>query len=303
MEADGRTNLRLPADCSISQAVGILTRLFMHLPTDFAAEARMLVCAAAGVGRLDFLRDPERRLDARSARSLEEMAARRLEREPVSRIIGRRGFWSLDLEVAPGVLDPRADTETVVEAAVRLLIKRRDDPLRIIDLGTGSGAILCALLKEFPAATGVGLDASPDACAAARRNLTRCGLDSRADVIAGSWEHAVAGRFDLVASNPPYVESEVIPVLDPEVNRHDPILALDGGVDGLDAYRSIAMRLGDWMLPRAVVVFETGSAQAPAVTKIMTGHGFRPEGLWRDLGGNDRVVAFSRPEQTAARAS
>lgn len=297
METSGRTNFHLPADCSISQAVTHLSRLFASLPTDFTAEARMLVCAAANVDRLAFLRDPDRKLDAESARRLDAMATRRLAREPVSRIIGRRGFWSLDLEVTSGVLDPRGDTETLVEAALRLLNKRRNESLRIMDLGTGSGAILCALLSEFPNAIGVGLDASPDACAAARRNLERCGLADRARIIHGSWADSVSGRFDLIASNPPYIESDVIPTLDPEVTLHDPTLALDGGPDGLEAYRSIADGLHNWMQSSAMAVLEIGSEQAGPVTNVMQRKGLRPEGLWRDLGGNDRVLAFSVPEQ------
>jgi release factor glutamine methyltransferase len=292
----GRQIEGLASDLTVAGAVADVARSLSGLPTDYAAEARMLVCAAAGIQRLDLLRDPGRKLGEPAAAMLRTMVQRRLQREPVTRIIGRRGFWSLDMEVAPEVLDPRGDTETIVEAALELLGRRRADPIRILDLGTGSGVILCALLSEFVHATGVAVDLSEAACDLCRRNLQHNGLAARATVIAGSWTHAVEGRYDLIVSNPPYIESGVIPDLDPEVKHYDPLLALDGGSDGLDAYRSIAGLIPGWMCPESIVIFEVGDQQATSVTEVMGRAGLRPLGRWRDLGGHDRALAFAAAE-------
>ena len=200
-------------------------------------------------------------------------------------------FWTLDLAVAPSVLDPRPDTETLVETALRFVAERRDAPLSILDLGAGSGAIACALLSELPAARAVAVDLSQDACAATAANLARCGLSDRAAVVRGRWAEALQARFDLIVSNPPYVRTEDIAGLDPEVRLHDPALALDGGADGLERYREI---IGD--LPRlidedTVVVFEVGFDQAGGVAALLEAHGFNIERVARDVGGHERVVA------------
>lgn len=292
----GRQYEGLASDLTVAMAVADVARSLSGLPTDYTAEARMLVCAAVGIQGLDLLRDPGRKLGETAAAMLRSMVQRRLQREPVTRIIGRRGFWSLDMEVAAEVLDPRSDTETIIEAALNLLGHRRADPIRILDLGTGSGAILCGLLSEFTQATGVAIDLSNAACDLCRRNLQRNGLAARATVIAGSWTDAVEGRYDLIVSNPPYVETGVISTLDPEVNRYDPLLALDGGADGLDAYRSIAGLLPRWMRPESIVIFEIGEKQADSVTEVMGRAGLRPLGRWRDLGGHDRALAFAAAE-------
>jgi release factor glutamine methyltransferase len=209
----------------------------------------------------------------------------------VSRILGERGFWTLDLTVAPGVLDPRPDTETLIETALSLVAEKRDAPLAILDLGSGSGAIACALLSELPAAWALAVDLSPDACAASAANLARCGFSDRAYVVRGRWAEALQGGFDLIVANPPYVRSDDIAGLDPEVRLHDPALALDGGADGLERYREI---IGD--LPRlidedTVVVFEVGFDQAGGVAALLEAHGFNIERVARDVGGHERVVA------------
>jgi release factor glutamine methyltransferase len=202
---------------------------------DGAADARLLLCAAGGLDRADLIRDPDLPLGAAALERLEPMAGRRAAGEPVSRILARREFWGLPLALSPDVLDPRPDTETLVVAALSEIGDRRGAPLQLLDLGVGSGAILCALLSELPAATGVAVDLSEPAARQARANLAACGLASRSRVVVGSWGAALAEPFDLIVSNPPYIASGEIDGLAREVKRHDPPLALDGGSDGLDA--------------------------------------------------------------------
>jgi release factor glutamine methyltransferase len=260
-------------------------------------DARALLRAAAGLTRLELALAPRAPLSQEEARALSRYAARRAAREPVSRIVGERGFWTLDLAVAPDVLDPRPDTETLVETALRLVAERRDAPLSILDLGAGSGAIVCALLSELPAARAVAVDLSVQACAATAANLARCGLAGRASVVRGRWAEALQARFDLVVSNPPYVRTGDIEGLEPEVRLHDPALALDGGADGLDCYREIIGDLPRLLAEDAVILFEVGFDQAASVAELLGAQDFNIERVTRDVGGHERVVAarFSPP--------
>lgn len=254
-------------------------------------EARALLRGAAGLSRLELALAPRAPLSEDELRVLSDYAARRIVREPLSRILGERGFWTLDLTVAPGVLDPRPDTETLVETALSLVAQRRDSPLSILDLGSGSGAIACALLSELPGAWALAVDLSPEACAATAANLARCGFSDRASVIRGRWAEALQGGFDLIVSNPPYVRSDDIAGLDPEVRLHDPALALDGGADGLDCYRDIIRDLPRLLADDALVLFEVGFDQAASVAALLGGHGLQIERVVRDAGGIERVVA------------
>ena len=266
---------------------------------DPALDARLLVCAAAQITHADLVRDPDLELGEVTARRLEDFAARRIAREPVSRILGSRGFWDLDLLVTAAVLDPRPETETLVEAALEALAERREAALHIVDLGTGSGALLCALLSEFPAATGVGIDLSVAACAVARRNLVRCGLAGRGEIHHGDWAAAEGRRFDLAIANPPYIVSEMICALAPEVRDHDPRLALDGGADGLDATRAIADLLPRILAADGLAILETGAGQGEAVRALVQRAGLTAAAPRRDLAGRARaVVAFVRPPGT-----
>lgn len=208
----------------------------------------------------------------------------------MSRILGARGFWTLDLMVAPDVLDPRGDTETLVEATLALIAERAA-PLAILDLGAGSGAILCALLSELPNARGVAVDLSEAACAATRANLARCGLSDRAGILRGRWGDALAASvFDIIVSNPPYVRAGDLATLDPEVRLHDPALALDGGADGLDCYRDIAADLRRLLAPGGLVALEVGFDQAASVAALLRAQGLEIAGVARDAGGHERVV-------------
>lgn len=215
---------------------------------------------------------------------LEALAERRAAREPVSRIVGRREFWSREFLLTPETFDPRPDSETVVEAALAAVPSCGT----VLDLGTGSGCLLAALLAERPDAWGLGIDRSPGACRAAQRNLS--GL--RAAVAAGYWGTAVGGRFDLVVSNPPYIPSADIAELMPEVRDHDPRLALDGGADGLDAYRAILGDLSRLLSPGGAAVLELGIGQAESVAALADSSGLRVRDIRADLGGIPRAMVL-----------
>ncbi len=258
-------------------------------------DARLLVCAACGFDHAALVRDPDHPLGAAAA-VLERYAARRLGGEPVSRILGRREFWGLTLLVDEAVLDPRPETEGLVAAALDAVGGRTDAALRILELGLGSGAVLCALLREFPRAEGVGVDRSPAACRTAARNLARhfAGHGHRAHVVCGDWSDAIDGPFDLVVSNPPYIPSAEIPRLDAEVRLHDPPGALDGGVDGLDAFRAIVPRLGSLLAPGGTAALECGWRQGATVAGMMRGAGLGSVAVLNDLAGRDRIVTGLR---------
>lgn len=252
-------------------------------------DARLLVCAACGIDHLDLIRDPALPL-GEAAASLAGFADRRLAREPVSRILGAREFWGLPFAVTLDVLDPRPDTEGLVGAVLDALGGRREAPRRVLDLGTGSGAILAALLHELPGAFGVGIDASPAACAVAAANLRALGFASRAVVICSSWTEPIAGRFDAIVSNPPYIPSRVIADLDPEVRDHDPREALDGGSDGLAAYRALLPGLAARLAPGGIGAVECGWDQGGAVAALLRETGLGGVMVYRDLAGHQRVV-------------
>ncbi len=239
------------------------------------------------------MRDPDQSLGAAAA-LFEGFIARRLGREPVWRILGRREFWGLDLEITPDVLDPRPDTETLIGAALRIVGSNTARPWRILDLGTGSGAILCALLSELPAARGWAVDASAEACAVARRNLDRHGLGGRSLVLQGDWAGSLGQHsFDLVLSNPPYIETAAIAGLDPEVRAHDPARALDGGPDGLAAYRAICAQAPSLLAGAGHVLLEVGVGQARDVAALLQAAGLGSTATAHDLAGIERVVIGS----------
>jgi release factor glutamine methyltransferase len=251
-------------------------------------EAQLLVGAAVGLDRQALWRDAHMPLRAAVADTLEAWVGRRLAHEPVARIVGYAEFHGLNLAINRCVLDPRNDTETVVNV-VLAAAKNRPAP-RILDLGTGSGALLCALLSHYPGAFGVGVDRSAAAAAVAQSNLTRLRLNDRAVIIVGDWGRALGQPFDIVVANPPYVESDVIATLDPEVRDFDPPLALDGGPDGLQAYREIFDHLPLLLRSDAVAAFEIGETQAFAVANLVKSAGLEVVTIARDLSGHERVV-------------
>jgi release factor glutamine methyltransferase len=279
----------------LAEACRKVSRLFTHKQLDSAeSDARMLVLAATGYTRTELVLSPDRRLDAGASQNLERLVARRIAGEPVTRILGSRAFWSLDLRVTADVLDPRPDSETIVLAALEALGPRRDTHLRILDLGTGSGALLLALLSECPHATGVGIDLSEAACAVARENAERTALSGRARIAQGCWFEGLSDSFDLVVSNPPYIESADIADLATEVRAHDPMLALDGGVDGLMAYRDIVKGLPSALRLGGIAVLELGAGQEPAVTQLAQAAGLRARGAKADLAGVIRALVLDR---------
>ena len=219
---------------------------------------------------------------------LAELSWERLKRRPMSQVLGSQPFWTLELAVTSDVLTPRADTETLVEQ----VLKARPDPeARIVDLGTGSGAILLALLSERAGWSGVGVDLSEAALEVAQANSRRCGLDDRAEFLQASWGKGLPRQgFDVLVSNPPYIVSEVLAGLEPEVRDHEPALALDGGSDGLDAYRAILDEALDLVRPGGLVAFEIGYDQGASVSALMRARGLSGIAIEQDLAGHDRVV-------------
>lgn len=256
------------------------------------ADARVLLCASLGAGHADVVRDPDRPL-GRAAAALETFAARRIKREPVSRIIGEREFWTARYAISSDVLDPRPATETLIEAVLDFAARHPRQNWRILDLGTGSGAILCSLLQSLPGSFGVGTDKSPAACKVAQRNLAALGLAGRGHIMCGDWTQALRGPFDVIVSNPPYIPRADIRLLAPDVRDYDPRLALDGGDDGLDAYRAIIRSLPELLALGGFVALEIGSSQKRAVEPLLRGAFDAPVEARLDLDGNWRVMTVS----------
>ncbi len=253
---------------------------------------RRAAAALAGAGIAQPAR--EARLLRRAACDLPHFAAlvaRRAGREPMAFLRGRQGFWTLDLAVSPVTLIPRPDSETLIEAALAACPDRAA-VRRILDLGTGTGALLLAALAEFPRAWGLGIDRVPQAAALAARNAREAGFGDRAMFIAGGWAASIAGRFDLILANPPYIPSGDIAGLMPEVAVHEPTSALDGGADGLDAYRAILPDLPRLLDSRGVAVLELGAGQADEVRALARAAGVGEIALRPDLGGVARALVL-----------
>ena len=268
-----------------------IARRFAQAGLDGAErEARALLKAALDLTDTDLIVRNDVRVSMEDAARALGLAERRSAGEPLARLTGRREFWSLDFTLAPDTLVPRPDTETLVEAALAAF-PDRDAPLRVLDLGTGSGAILAAILSERPNAFGVGVDLSEGAARQARANLVSFGLGARAVIIVGRWGEALQGRLDLVVSNPPYITSADIDGLETEVREHDPRLALDGGTDGLEAYRAIASALPDLLNPGGITILELGAGQEADVAALLMANGLPPDGPARpDLAGIARAI-------------
>lgn len=241
-------------------------------------EARLLYALAAGD-------------DARLA----DYVRRRVAHEPYSRIRGAREFWSLDFALSPDTLDPRPDSETLVEVALAAL-PNRAAPLRVVDLGTGTGALLLALLSEFPNATGLGIDVLPGAVATAAQNAAALGLADRTQFVAGDWAEANLGTADVILANPPYIPSDELAALPPEVARFDPWRALDGGDDGLMAYRALVPVVRQTLKSDGWAFFELGASQANAVARLVAAGDLHVAGVHRDLAGCERCLAIRQVE-------
>jgi release factor glutamine methyltransferase len=261
---------------------------------DARAEAWLLLAAATGRPRAALMAGVAETLSKDEVRRIQAMVRRRRAREPIAYILGEKEFWSLPFRVGPAVLIPRPETETVVEAALARVADRRA-PLRILDLGTGSGCLLLALLSELPEARGVGTDVSAAALALAEVNAARLGLAARVELRPGDWGRALAPAFDLIVGNPPYVAASAWPGLQPEVREFEPAGALLAGPDGLDAYRALAPDCARLLAPRGSVALEIGAGQGDAVAHILGQAGLALQERRRDLAGIERCLVASLP--------
>jgi release factor glutamine methyltransferase len=280
---------------TVEAARRALTAQFKSAAVDSAElDARLLIGHALGLDLTGMIAAAQRRLTPDESAQLEDFARRRRAGEPVARIIGEKEFWGLPLQLSPATLVPRPDTETVVELALERLRADGDldRPLRIADLGTGTGAILLALLSELPAATGFGTDISETAVRTAAANAARAGLSNRATFIACDYAGGLYGPFDLIVSNPPYIRTADIAGLATEVRNYDPLAALDGGADGLDAYRALIPQAAGLLAPGAALVVEAGRGQTGQIEALMKAAGLTPSGSPKaDLAGTPRAVA------------
>ena len=258
-----------------------------------ALDARLLLQAAASITHADFVAGPDLILPADVTARFWLLVGHRCNFEPVSRILGAREFYGRSFRVTPDVLDPRADTETLIGAT--LALAKDKVPLRILDLGTGSGAIVVTLLAELPGALAVATDLSAAALQVAKGNAEALGVANRARFVRANWFDGVDGRFDFIVSNPPYIPLGDIACLAVDVREFDPAKALDGGPDGLEAYRRIASGAEGNLAPKGHVILEIGAGQENAVNDLFRGQGFDRESRHFDLAGHVRCLVFNRP--------
>lgn len=263
-------------------------------------DARLMLEVAAGVTRTEIVTDPYRELSDEQVATLSDYLERRARREPVSHIIGRKGFWKILLQVNKNVLTPRPETEVIVDEVLKAFPETM--AFSMLDLGVGSGTILLAVLAERPAAKGLGIDASSEALAVARENAANLDLNNRAALMHGDWTTGLGSdSFDLVVSNPPYIPTEVIDTLEPEVRIHEPRLALDGGPDGLAAYRELAPQILRVLKPGGLFAVEIGYDQSQAVEALFREAGAQEVRTVKDLSTHDRVVlGVKNPLETPA---
>lgn len=281
---------------SVSEAVQLVTNAFkLARLEDAQVDARFLIGHALRLDRARLITQSDRVLEAREISVISALAARRLKHEPVSRIRGQKEFWDLSLQVTSDVLVPRPETETVIEAALDFVVRGglRMEKLRILDIGTGSGALLLALLQELPNTIGTGTDISAAALRVARANATQCGLGARCNFVVCDIASGVQGPFDLVVSNPPYIAHDEIAALAPEVRNYDPKVALDGGDDGLACYSAVAPEARRLLAPGGRLFVELGAGQEAAVRSLFTNAGLNVGAARKDLAGIPRVIGAS----------
>jgi release factor glutamine methyltransferase len=257
-----------------------------------ALDARLLFQVASGLRHEDIVAEPDLIVLPEVAARFSSLIERRSKFEPVSRILGTREFYGRSFRVTPDVLDPRADTETLIGAVLGLV--KSKESLRILDLGTGSGAIAVTLLAELPEATAVASDLSAAALAVAKGNAEALGVAGRASFVQANWFEGIGGKFDFIVSNPPYIPLGDIAGLAPDVREFDPARALDGGPDGVEAYRRLASGAGSHLAPKGHIILEIGAGQENAVNELFTGQGFVRESRHFDLGAHVRCLVFTR---------
>ena len=263
---------------------------------DPAPDSRLIVEHFSGTTRIQAIAEPGQTIGSAALSAVDAALRRRVAGEPVHRILGYREFYGLRLSLSAETLEPRPDTETLVDAVLpfaRMTVEKLGE-CRILDLGTGTGAVALALLNLVPEATATGVDISPDALATAAGNARDLGLGGRFKALHSNWFEKVSGRYHVIASNPPYIPGREIGNLQDEVRDFDPHRALDGGVDGLDPYRVIAAESAGFLEPQGKVAVEIGYTQKNEIIGIFTAAGYGLAGVHRDLGGNDRVLVFER---------
>lgn len=260
-----------------------------------ALDSRLLVAAATGLAPVDLITRPDYPVPTDAAHKVRSMIERRISGEPVHRILGIREFYGLELSLSEATLEPRPDTETLVDLVLPTVRRfaEQTGECRILDLGTGTGAIALALLREVPQTCSVGVDISDSALVTANENARRHGLDARFEVLESNWFEKISGKFHIIVANPPYIATEIIDTLRPEVRFHDPHIALDGGEDGLDAYREIAAKAWSYLHTGGLVAVETGYDQKQAVVALFDSNGFKLAGAGKDLTGHDRALLFA----------
>jgi release factor glutamine methyltransferase len=272
---------------------GLLTQATSRLAAAGIVEprrdARLILALGLGVDPAVVMGWPERLVDPSAAAAIEALIGRREQGEPISRLRGKREFWSLDFALSPETLDPRPDSETLIVAALDA-IGDRTAPLRIVDYGTGTGCLLLALLSELPHAQGIGIDIQPGAVATARANAVALGLEKRAEFRLGSWDLPLEARADVIISNPPYIPSEEIARLAPDVASFDPLLALDGGPDGMDCYRALGAAIRDVLRPGGRAYIEIGAGQEPQVARLFMELGLHIAAVRADLAEIERCI-------------
>ncbi|MGC8475906.1 MAG: peptide chain release factor N(5)-glutamine methyltransferase [Acetobacteraceae bacterium] len=276
---------------TVSEALTLGAARLARLP-DPRREARLLLAHALELPSAALFGRADQPVPPAAAAGFTAAVARRAAGTPLALITGQREFWSLDLRVSPVTLIPRADSETLIEAALALP-PEVSRPGRILDLGTGTGCLLLAALTEFPAAWGLGIDRVPEAAALARANAARLGLSGRAAFVCADWAKPIGGYFELILCNPPYIETAAIPGLMPEVAQHEPASALDGGADGLAAYRALLPALPGLLTPAGAAILELGAGQAAAVTALAAAAGFC-SAIQTDLAGIPRALILRR---------
>lgn len=276
-------------------AASIKKRLAAAGLAEAEIESRMILARRSGFDFADIISTPDYILDSRIIELIETDISRRLSGEPLSRIYGVRAFYGLEFQIDSSTLDPRPDTELIVDIALE-----RFSPAQVfdfLDLGAGSGCISIAILKNRAQARAVAVDKNMDAIRMTRQNARAHGVDGSLSCFQGDWAAAIQRRFDLVVSNPPYIESRIIGALAPEVKNHDPILALDGGDDGLQAYRDIFFDLSRLLKPQGIAMLEIGFNQSDSVTRLAEKSGFHVKHTHADLGGRPRVLEITHGDK------
>jgi release factor glutamine methyltransferase len=254
-----------------------------------ALDARLLICHVLNISHEEFIVQTDRVLSPNKIEKIEELVTQRIARKPVAKILGQKEFYGRIFLTSENTLDPRPDSETLIDAVLKN-IDDKNKPLRILDLGTGTGCLLLTLLSELPQATGIGVDQSDAALALARENAVRLEVLMIADFIQGNWFEHVIGQFDIIISNPPYIPTADIATLSMDVQDYDPTPALDGGADGLAAYRAITDQAANYLKKGGLIAFEVGQGQADDVSNLLKNKGFSNIMGFKDLAGISRVV-------------